>query len=244
MRRAAAALGFLSLLLLAGCTSPFTPVTTSALPEVRARFEVAAYDSDDDAQTDGVALTLRTAQPPPPLVGSDALIERNGDTNVTVWRCPEREEVRCAGPGNRGVLSWDVGETIYIRGLPGANRLHIVVRERFAYNTTVRVDETRDTEVWAAITVRPYDSDGNRTSDGLEVNLVNSDKAPFPAGEVKVLVNRVEQPVFSDARRLVEFNGQLNRGGKVFVDGYQGQNRVEVFLKATRFDLGTYVLGE
>jgi hypothetical protein len=171
------------------------------------------------------------------------VIDRNGDTNVTVWRCQEREELICPAK-NRGILSWDVAETIYIRGLPGPNRLNIVVRERFVYNTTLRLDETRDTEVWAALQARPYDSDGNRTNDGIEIALLDSDKAPFPAGEVVVRVNQVVQPVFTDARRQFEFANQWGRGSRLFVDGIAGENRVEVFIRATRYDLGTHVLGE
>lgn len=235
-------LGLAMLLLLAGCTSPFTPYPPSTLPDIRATFQIAAYDSDANDRTDGVTLKLLSAQPNPPLVGSDAIIERNGDSNVTVWRCLQRQPELCQG--NRGILSWEVGETIYIRGLAGVNRLNLIIKERFVYNTTVRVDETRDTEVWAAITARPYDSDGNRTADGIEINLVDSDKAPFAASELLVLLNQVQQPVFSDGRRLNEFQGQLNRGGRVFVDGFAGQNRLDVWIKATRFDLGTYVLGE
>lgn len=230
----------------AGCASPFNPPTSSPLPEVRANFAVVPYDSDGNGQTDGIQVTLRTAQPQPPLVGSDVIIDRNGDTNVTVWRCAQREPLRCGGEGNRGILSWDVGESIYIRGLPGPNRLNFQVRERFVYNTTVRVNETRDTEVWAAFVVRPYDSNGNRTNDGLEINLINSDKAPFRNDEVRVLINQVEQTTFTDGGRIVEFTsgGSFIRGSRLFSDGFPGENRVTVFVKATRYDLGSYVLGE
>jgi hypothetical protein len=160
-----------------------------------------------------------------------------------VWRCADRTEQRC-GASNRGILSWDLGETIYIRGLQGTNRLNLVVRERFEYNTSLRLDETRDTEVWAALTARTYDSNGNRTADGIEIHLLNSDKAPFRADEVRVLINQVEQPVFTDARRLQDFTGSLRPGGRLFADGFIGQNTLTVFIKETRFDLGTYVLGE
>lgn len=243
MRRAPALALLLLPLLLAGCTSPFTPYPTSPLPEVRAVIDVAPYDSDENGQTDGIRLRLRSAQPAPPLVGSDAVLFRNGDGNVTVWKCSQRETIRCAGPGNRGILSWDVNEDIFIRGLPGANRISVMVRERYEFNTTVRVQETRDTEVWAVFEARPYDSDGNRTADGIEINLLDSDKAPFAAGEIAVYLNQVRQPVYSDPRRVQESTG-LVRGGKVFVDGFIGDNRLEVVLRATRLPLGTFILGE
>jgi hypothetical protein len=230
-------------LLLAGCASPLTPVTTFNGPEIRASFEVHAYDSDGDNATDGIALRLLSATPPPPLVGSDVVIDRNGDTNVTVWRCAERDARVCQS--NRGILSWNTGETIYIRGVPGANRLNVAVRERFVYNTTLRVDATRDTEVWAVLNVRPYDSNGNGTADGFEVSLTASDKAPFQAGEVHILENKVDMPVFRDPQRLAPFTGQWNPGTSLYVKGLViGENRVEVFLRATRYDTGFYVVGE
>lgn len=243
MRCSAALLAALPLAVaLAGCTSPFTNVTTSPLPEVRAAFARQAYDSDGNGRTDGIAITLLSARPPPPLVGSDAVLERNGDTNVTTWRCAEREAELCES--SRGILSWDVGETIHIRGLAGVNRLQITVRERFVYNTTLRVDETRDTEVWAVMEARAYDSNGNGTDDGVEISLLDSDKAPFEEPEVRVLVNEVEVPLFRDPRRLAEFDGSWARGTKLFVDGFIGENRVEVFLRATRFEPGTFLVGE
>jgi hypothetical protein len=226
-------LGLALLCLLAtGCASPLTPPTTFQGPEVRAVIEVRPYDSDGNNLTDGIALTLRSAQPSPPLVGSDVIIDRNGDTNVTVWRCASRE-ARLCGAGTRGILSWDVGETEYIRGLPGLNRLNVAVRERFVYNTTVSVDETRDTEVWAVLDARPYDSNGNRTNDGIEVSLINTDKGPFARGEVRILINKIEVPVFREPSRLVEFNSQWNRGTRLYVKGFIGENHVEVQLRAT-----------
>lgn len=247
MRRSAgppAALAVLLCLLVAGCASPLTAPTSFAGPEVRAAFDVRPYDSDGDKLTDGIALKLLSATPPPPLVGSDVIIDRNGDKNVTVWRCPEREARICPETFNVGVGSWNTGETLYIRGLPGANRLNIAVKERFVYNTTLRVDTTRDTEVWAVLGVRPYDSNGNGTADGLELSLTASDKAPFSSGEVRVLLNKVEVPVFRDPTRLAPFTGQWNTGTSLFVKGFIGENSVEVFLRATRFDLGFYVVGE
>jgi hypothetical protein len=256
MRPLAACLALLVLALpLAGCASPFTAYSTFSGPEVSAKFAVRPYDSDGDNLTDGIALTLLSASPPPPLVGSDVQITRNGDANVTVWQCPQRDQRLCLS--NRGILSWDTSQTVYIRGVPGINRLNVAVRERFVYNTTVRVDELRDTEVWAVFSCPPpppppggteqrceYDSNGNGTLDGIRIGLVNSDKAPFAASEVKVLLNKVEVPVFTDPRRLVPFTGQWNVGTPLFVKGYIGQDHLEVVVKATRFDLGTYLIGE
>lgn len=229
-------------LALAGCTSPFTPTTTSDLPEVRAAFTVTPYDSDGNGASDGIAVKLRSAQPPPPLVGSDVVIERNGDRNVTVWRCPQRNPDLCEG--NRGVLSLIADETVYMRGVQGSTRLNVIVRERFVYNTTVAIAENRDTEVWAVVRATPYDSNGNQTNDGLVLELVDTDKAPFRAGEVRVLLNQVQVPVFNDARRLQEFNGDWRRGTKLFVDGFLGENRVDVYLRATKYALGTRIVEE
>jgi hypothetical protein len=107
------------------------------------------------------------------------------------------------------------------------------------------VDETRDTEVWAVINVRPYDSNGNGTADGFELSLTASDKAPFRADEVQVLENKVAMPVFTDPQRLAPFTGQWGTGTSLYVKGLVvGQNRVEVTLRATRFDLGFYTVGE
>lgn len=242
MRVPGAALALLLLTLtLAGCTT-FTPYTTSNLPEVRATFSVEAYDSDANNRTDGIAIKLLSSQPPPPLVGSDVIFDRNGDTNVTVWRCPQRDSRLCQS--NRGLLSWDVNEFIYLRGLPGINRLQLAVRERFIHNTSLQVDETRDTEVWAVIHAAEYDSDGNGTKDAIEVSLVDSDKAPFAANEVEVLVNKVPQTLFTNSRLTSVFEGSWLRGQKLFIDGFAGVNRLEVFVKATRYQVGDLQLGE
>jgi hypothetical protein len=238
-----ASIGFLTLAL-AGCTNPFTPQSTSTLPDVRASIDARAYDSDDNGATDGIALTLHSAQPPPPLVGSDAIIERNGDVNVTVWRCSQRFSDLCQS--SRGVLSWIADETIFIRGLHGENRLNIIVRERFVYNVTVRVDENRDTEVWAVLRATPYDSNGNQTSDGILLELVDSDKAPFQAGEVRVSLNQIPVPVFRDPQRKSEFQGTATwaRGTKLYVDGFLHNNDVDIFLRATKYRVGTIVVDE
>jgi len=233
--------GLAALLLLAGCTT-FEGQPAPVLAEVRAVIQVQAYDSDHNGLTDGIALKLNSTRPNPPLVGSDTILERNGERNVTVWRCPEREARLC--DGNKGVLSWDVGETIYIRGIPGEDKLRITVRDRFTQDTTVPVNETRDTEVWAVLRVEPYDRDGNHTNDGLRVALVATDKAPFDAGEMQVQLNQVAVPVFRDPDRKVVFTGRLVVGAQVFVDGFIGPNHAEVFLRQTRFDSGTYLIGE
>ncbi|HEV8359300.1 MAG TPA: hypothetical protein VGR28_02480 [Candidatus Thermoplasmatota archaeon] len=235
-------LGLLSLAL-AGCTT-FSGTTTSTLPEVRASFTVRPYDSDGNGKTDGIALTLRSAQPPPPLVGSDAVIQRNGDDNVTVWRCAQRSIDLCQG--NRGVLSWIADETVYIRGVAPTTRVNVIVRERFVYNTTVQVEENRDTEVWAVLRATPYDSDGNQTNDGLLLELVQTDKAPFLPGEVAVRLNQRDVTIFTDPRRTVEFQGnaQWRAGTKLYVDAFLGDNRVEVFLRATKYNLGTRLVDE
>lgn len=241
---------------LAGCV--FQPFEEPPAPQISAAFSVTFYDSDANDLTDGIKVVLSSARKTPgaepidSFVGNEFLLLRDGDANVSFFADPERVRDR--------VRTLDVGKPLYILGYPGSNLITVNLSKTFTYKErpfeaflerdfSVPVQELRDTEVDGVLEVQPYDHDANGRSDGLQMELRGSTRAPsYALSEVRVEINGIRREIFSDGSRAPETELQdddsIRNGVQFFVAGQTGENRLEVAIRATVMIQKTFTLSE